>query len=208
MRLPLASLRRHETHVVLVDRFAWTSDSLDETAGGGLAPLRFQAFDEAVLYLRFWKLDAGAMAGLREALWRHRWRPVAALSDDAVIEALADDLTRGSLLLAAEPFSRRSTGVPISVPAVSRSAGEEGRAAALAPTAPRAVPLLPKLVEVQIEGAQVLPEVMQTLEKLEATMAAIEVATVSLEPAPAGVPPIDTALRDASGSITTALDEI
>jgi hypothetical protein len=112
-------------------------------AGESITRIEFRAPSDAVMYLRFWKRDAGAMADLRYALSRYRQGPLPRFSDDEVIEALAVHLAHGELVVAAErallrPSAGRDTG-PITG---TRSAAEAAPPAASISTAP-APPLLP-----------------------------------------------------------------
>ncbi|MEX2583929.1 MAG: hypothetical protein WD766_11675 [Gemmatimonadota bacterium] len=205
MTLPFASLSRNGARVQLVGGFP-SGDHRSHGSGGAVTHVEFRATDDAVRYLRFWKPDAPAMASLRGALRRHRPLPVARLSNDEVIEALAVHLARGELVLAAETVTLRPSAAGLAMRLAPPSSAAQASRQVLSPADVPPAPLLPKLEEVQIEGAMVLPEVLQTLEQLELTMGQIDLATASLEPTPSGLPPVDSALRDANGSIGATLD--
>ncbi|MFN3568848.1 MAG: hypothetical protein ACK4VX_01155 [Polaromonas sp.] len=210
MSLPLATLQRQSKTVWLQDRFS----SLPSGRGPALA---FRRADEAAAYLNFWTTEAGAVSALRYALYRCEHSPsVFALSDRQVIQALAARLAQGALLLTEHSAPVAGGGWP----AMPASAAPAVSGATVASTAPLVnlnhlpatptppPPLLPLLEELQIEGAEVLPEIEQTLEQIDLTMGSIDLAGVSLEPAPSKVPLIETAMTDASSSVTKTLDDL
>jgi hypothetical protein len=172
----------------------------------------FRRREDAEAYLNGWKNEDGAMAALRFALRRcERGAPLASMSDEDVIRAVAVQIVSGNLVLTE---SAPPVPVAVSFPADSQTSSSAVSAAAAAliaklPTAaaPKlVVPTLPALLNPQIEGAKVLPEVMQTLAQLEETMSKVDLATVSLEPTPSGVPEISEKLKGASDSITGTLE--
>jgi hypothetical protein len=173
-----------------------------------LTRIDFHARIDAVLYLRFWKRDAGAMAALRSVLSRQRQGPIARLSDDDVIEALAVHLAHGVLVGGVERGAIQPKPAPGTAPVTGTQSPEaqQGATEVVSPAAPRSI--LPQLEIVQIEGAAVLPEVLETLEQLDLTLGKVQIATVSLEPTPSGVAAIQSELGKASGSISTTLDDL
>ncbi|MES2386282.1 MAG: hypothetical protein V4593_17190 [Pseudomonadota bacterium] len=209
MSLPLATLQRQSKTVWLQDRFS----SLPSGRGPALA---FSRADEAAAYLNFWTTEAGAVSALRYALYRCEHSPsVFALSDRQVIQALAARLAQGALLLTEAGIASGGGGWPVIPAAAAAVSGAAGAAAAapislnnLPATPIPPPPLLPLLEELQIEGAEVLPEIEQTLEQIDLTMGSIDLAGVSLEPAPSKVPLIETAMTDASSSVTKTLDDL
>jgi len=156
-----------------------------------------------------------AMA-LRIALYEAQPLPsVLRLSDQEVIQRLAENLLNGSLVLSGS----RSGGWPSSAAASGGvAAGAASSASAITsapvvnlnslPDSPAVIPLLPALEEVQMEGATVLPEVDQTMEQIDAAMGSMDQANASLQPAPSKVPQINDAMKSASGSVTQALDNL
>jgi hypothetical protein len=209
MSLPLATLQRQSKTVWLQDRFS----SLPSSRGPALA---FGRSDEAESYLSFWTNEPAAVAALRYALYRCEHSPsVFSLSDRQVFQALSARLAQGTLMLTETGATSEGGGWP-SMPA-SAAAVSGAMAASVAapinlnrlpatPTPPP--PLLPLLEELQIEGAEVLPEIEQTLEQIDLTMGSIDLAGVSLEPTPSKVPLIETAMTDASSSVTKTLDDL
>ena len=161
-----------------------------------------------------------AMA-LRIALYNAQPSPnIIALSDQEVMQRLAEKLLNGSLVLS----SSRSGGWPSSAASSGSSSASAAATTAAAtastiasapvvnlnslPDPPAVVPLLPVLEEVQMEGATVLPEVDQTMEQIDAAMGSMDQANASLQPAPSKVQQINEALTNASGSVTQALDKL
>jgi hypothetical protein len=209
MSLPLAALQRHSKTVWLQDRFS----SLPSGRGPALA---FGRADEAVSYLSFWTGDAAATSALRYALYRYEHSPsVFSLSDRQVIQALSARLAQGALLLTESALPSSGGGWPIVAAAGTAVAGAMAASAAapinlnnLPPAPTPAPPVLPLLEELQVEGAEVLPEIEETLEQIALTMGNIDLAGVSLEPTPSKVPLIETAMTDASSSVTKTLDDI
>ncbi len=209
MSLPLATLQRQSKTVWLQDRFS----SLPSGRGPALA---FSRADDAASYLSFWTTEAAAISALRYALYRSEHSPsVFSLSDRQVIQALAARLAQGALLLTEGGVPGEGGGWPVIPAAAAAVSGAMGASAAapinlnnLPATPIPPPPLLPLLEELQIEGAEVLPEIEQTLEQIDLTMGSIDLAGVSLEPAPSKVPQIETAMLDASSSVTKTLDEL
>lgn len=203
MSLPLATLRRQSKTVWLQDRFS----TLPSTRGPALA---FDRADEADAYLGFWKTEAAALAALRYALYRCEHSPaVFAFSDQQVIQALSAKLAHGALLLTESNAPPTGGGWP-QLPTVVAATPDSTTLINLntLPDKPPVPPLLPLLEELQIEGAEVLPEIEQTLEQIDLTMGNIDLAAVSLAPTPSKVPLIETAMTDASHSVTQTLDEL
>lgn len=208
MSLPLATLQRQSKTVWLQDRFS----SLPSGRGPALA---FGRADEAASYLGFWTSDTTALSALRYALYRCEHSPsVFSLSDRQVIQALSARLAQGALLLTEGGVATEGGGWPVIPAAAAAVSGATGAAAApislnnLPATPIPPPPLLPLLEELQIEGAEVLPEIEQTLEQIDLTMGSIDLAGVSLEPTPSKVPLIETAMTDASSSVTKTLDDL
>jgi hypothetical protein len=209
MSLPLATLQRQSKTVWLQDRFS----SLPSGRGPALA---FSRADEAAAYLSFWTTDAAATSALRYALYRCEHSPsVFSLSDRQVIQALSAKLAHGTLLLTEDGVASNGGGWPVIPAAAAAVSGAMGAGAAapinlnqLPATPIPPPPLLPLLEELQIEGAEVLPEIEQTLEQIDLTMGSIDLAGVSLEPTPSKVPLIETAMTDASSSVTKTLDDL
>ncbi len=201
----LATLRRHASTVV-IDYRAPAGSELPPRQVRTLTPIEFHSHGDAVLYLRYWKRDAGAMASLRTALARVRQGPIHRLSDDQVIEALASYLAHGELVGVAEGERLEPDNTPITGTSSAAAAAAAAPADVVSAAAPAS--MLPQLEVVQIEGAEVLPEVLQTLDELEVALGTISVATVSLEPTPSGVSAINTELTGASTSITATLDDL
>ena len=204
MSVPLATLQRQSNPVWLHDAFS----SLPGTLAG--TPLVFERAEHAADYLRFWSADPAALTALRYALYRCEHSPsVFAMPDAQVLQALAAKLARGALVLRNRQASAGTGGWPV-VPATEAAVPASSTLINLntLPDRPAVPPLLPLLEEVQIEGAEVLPEIEQTLEQIELTMGSIDLAGVSLEPTPSRVPLIETAMTDASASVTKALDDL
>lgn len=209
MSLPLATLQRQSRTVWLQDRFS----SLTSSRGPALA---FGRPDEAEIYLSFWTAEASAISALRYALYRCEHSPsVFSLSDRQVIQALSAKLAQGALLLTEGGVAAEGGGWPVIPAAAAAVSGAMGAGAAapinlnnLPATPVPPPPLLPLLEELQIEGAEVLPEIEQTLEQIDLTMGSIDLAGVSLEPTPSKVPLIETAMTDASSSVTKTLDDL
>ena len=206
MSLPLATLQRQS-------RTVWLQDPFSALPSSRSPALPFGRADEADAYLSFWTSDAGALSALRYALYRCEHSPtVFSLSDRQVIQALAGKLARGTLLLTegnAAESSAGGGGWPL-VPAAEAVMPASSTLINLnkLPDKPPVPPLLPLLEELQIEGAEVLPEIEQTLEQIDLTMGSIDLAGVSLEPTPSKVPLIETAMTDASSSVTRTLDDL
>jgi hypothetical protein len=214
MSLPLASLQRHDATLHLLDPVG--PPPLQGAAENAPELERaFRRHEDAEDFLRAWMRSLpGAMTAFRAALARFEpGSPLWSFSDDRVVRLLASRLHRGSIVaLESAPAVARIAVASGSLPATS-AADAAAAAAAFQPTpiaAPAApdTPVLPILEEVQIEGAEVLPEVEATLAQLDASMATINLASVSLEPAPSGVPGISTSMTEASGSVTSTLDEL
>jgi hypothetical protein len=209
MSLPLATLLRQSKTIWLQDRFS----ALPSGRGPALV---FSRADEAATYLSFWTTDAAAVSALRYALYRCEHSPsVFSLSDRQVIQALSARLAQGALLLTESALPSGGGGWPVIPAAAAAVSGAMGAGAAAPinlnnlPPAPLPPPaLLPLLEELQIEGAEVLPEIEQTLEQIDLTMGSIDLAGVSLEPTPSKVPLIETAMTDASSSVTKTLDDL
>jgi hypothetical protein len=209
MSLPLATLQRQSKTVWLQDRFS--------SLPSGRAPaLAFGRADEAENYLNFWTTDTAAISALRYALYRCEHSPsVFSLSDRQVMQALSARLAQGVLLLTEGGVTSEGGGWP-SMPASAAAVSGAMAAGAAAPinlnnlpaTPIPPPPVLPLLEELQIEGAEVLPEIEQTLEQIDLTMGSIDLAGVSLEPTPSKVPLIETAMLDASSSVTKTLDDL
>ena len=227
MSLPLATLWRHSSLILLRERSGSLFDApaapeaVPEARPHGTGAdvhearrLAFSSVEDADAYLRFWKGEVAAISQLRSALHRcgHSAR-VFACSDYEVIRALASQVVRGSLVLTegtlpyppvdwlVVPASARHEPAP-----ATRAASPQVPLRSIPAARPLPPPLLPLLEEVQIEGAEVLPEIMQTLEQIDLTMGSIDLAAVSLEPTPSGVPQIDSAMQQASDSVTATLD--
>jgi hypothetical protein len=209
MSLPLATLQRQSKTVWLQDRFS----SLPSGRGPALA---FSRAEEAESYLGFWTTDSGAISALRYALYRCEHSPsVFSLSNRQVIRALSTKLAQGALLLTENALPSEGGGWPVVAAAAATVSGAIAAGAGapislnnLPPTPTPPLPLLPLLEELQIEGAEVLPEIEQTLEQIYLTMGSIDLAGVSLEPTPSKVPLIETAMTDASSSVTKTLDDL
>lgn len=204
MSVPLAILQRQSNPVWLHDAFS----SLPGTPAG--TPLVFERAEHAADYLRFWSTDPAALTALRYALYRCEHSPsVFAMPDAQVLQALAAKLARGALVLRDRQPSAGTGGWPL-VPATEAAVPASSTLINLntLPDRPAVPPLLPLLEEVQIEGAEVLPEIEQTLEQIDLTMGSIDLAGVSLEPTPSKVPLIETAMTDASTSVTKTLDDL
>lgn len=204
MSLPLATLRRQSKTVWLQDHFS----ALPTSRGPALA---FGHADEAGAYLRFWTTEAAAISALRYALYRCEHSPaVFSFSDQQVIQALAAKLARGALVLTEEGDASASTGGWPLIPAAAAPAPDASTLISLnaLPDRPPVPPLLPLLEELQIEGAEVLPEIEQTLEQIALTLGSMDLAAVSLAPTPSKVPLIETAMTDASSSVTQTLDDL
>lgn len=204
MSVPLATLQRQSNPVWLYDAFS----SLPGTPAG--TPLVFERAEHAADYLRFWSTDPAALTALRYALYRCEHSPsVFAMPDAQVLQALAARLARGTLVLRDRQASAGTGGWPL-VPATEAAVPASSTLINLntLPDRPAVPPLLPLLEEVQIEGAEVLPEIEQTLEQIDLTMGSIDLAGVSLEPTPSKVPLIETAMTDASTSVTKTLDDL
>ena len=203
MSAPLATLQRQSRTIWLQDRFS----SLPSTRGPALT---FGRADEADGYLSFWATDAAAVSALRYALYRCEHSPsVFALSDRQVMQALSAKLAQGALLLTEGSGEAGGGGWPL-IPAAEAVMPDSSTLINLnkLPDRPAVPPLLPLLEELQIEGAEVLPEIEQTLEQIDLTMGSIDLAGVSLEPTPSKVPLIQTAMTDASSSVTKTLDDL
>jgi hypothetical protein len=204
MSVPLATLRRQS-------RTAWLHDSFSSLPVDGQAQaLAFGRAEEAETYLRFWSTETAAVMALRHALYRCEHSPsVFALSNPQVFQALAAKLAHGSLVLTESAAPSAAGGWPV-IPAVAAAMPDSSTLIHLntLPDKPPVPPLLPLLEEVQIEGAEVLPEIEQTLEQIDLTMGSIDLAGASLAPTPSKVPLIETAMTDASGSVTQTLDEL
>ena len=210
MSLPLVTLQRQSSTVWLQDAFS--------ALPSGRGPARaFGGADEASAYLGFWTHEAAALSSLRYALYRCEHSPaVFAFSDRQVIQALSRKLAQGALVLTETSAPAGEVGWPqipeTTAPAVAASV--EGADSVpinlnkLPLDKPPVPPLLPLLEELQIEGAEVLPEIEETLEQIDLTMGSIDLAGVSLKPAPSKVPEINTAMTDASSSVTKTLDEL
>jgi hypothetical protein len=182
MSVPLATLRRQSKTV-------WLHDCFSSLPAGRGPALTFGRADDAGAYLCFWKNEAAAVTALRYALYRCEHSPsVFSFSDQQVIQALAAKLARGALVAAPD------SSTLINLDAL--------------PDRPPVPPLLPLLEEVQIEGAEVLPEIEQTLEQIDLTLGSIDLAGASLAPTPSKVPLIETAMTDASRSVTKTLDDL
>ncbi|MGC1174942.1 hypothetical protein [Polaromonas sp.] len=204
MSVPLATLLRQSNPVWLHDAFS----SLPGTPAG--TPLVFERAEHAADYLRFWSADPAALTVLRYALYRCEHSPsVFAMPDAQVLQALAAKLARGALVLRNRQAGAGTGGWPL-VPATEAAVPASSTLINLntLPDRPAVPPLLPLLEEVQIEGAEVLPEIEQTLEQIDLTMGSIDLAGVSLEPTPSKVPLIETAMTDASTSVTKTLDDL
>ncbi|MEO8024205.1 hypothetical protein [Polaromonas sp.] len=204
MSVPLATLQRQSNPVWLHDAFSSLPGALAGT------PLVFKRAEHAADYLRFWSTDPAALTALRYALYRCEHSPsVFAMPDAQVLQALAAKLARGALVLTDRPAGAGAGGWPM-VPAAEAAVPASSTLIKLntLPDRPAAPPLLPLLEEVQIEGAEVLPEIEQTLEQIDLTMGSIDLAGVSLEPTPSKVPLIETAMTDASTSVTKTLDDL
>lgn len=160
------------------------------------------------------KAGGDVAIAFRTALYRCEQDAAAlTLSDQDVMQALADKLNRGTLVLTANgpanaaggwPTVRAATGavgalVPDSITTVNLSTLPD-----ILPVAP----LLPLLEELQMEGADVLPEIAQTLEQIDLSLGSINLAGVSLEPTPSKVAQIKSAMADASQSVSKALDDL
>ncbi len=139
---------------------------------------------------------------------------VLSLSDQDVMQALADKLNGGTLALTPGSRAEISGGWP-TMP--TTAAGAAGAATPDSTTRvnlntladkPPEPPLLTLLEELQMEGADVLPEIIQTLEQIELTIDSINLAGVSLDPTPSKVVQIKTAMADASQAVTQALDDL
>ncbi len=207
MIAPLASLRRRTDNVLVYDSLGLTMEQAP-----GSAFMTFARLHEAEEYLRYWAGDAGAMTDLRRALSRRDpGVRLTALTNAKIIGMVAAHLVNRSMIVLAVRLDLPPEIGVSSVASTSASATVQPAAAATATASAPSAPLppaLPLLEEVQIEGAEVLPEVLQTLDQIDASMAQLDLATVSLEPAPSGVPAIGTAMSDASGSVTSTLDEL
>jgi hypothetical protein len=141
---------------------------------------------------------------------------IAALSDQEVLQRLAEKLLSGSLILS----SNRSGGWPSAEASSSAAAGAAAGAAEVAiesapvvnlnalPDPPAVLPILPVLEEVEIGGAEVLPEVDQTLAQIDAALGTMDQASASLQPAPTKVPLINEAMTKASQAVTQTLDAL
>jgi hypothetical protein len=171
--------------------------------------IRYRRHDDAVHYLGENRGEPGLIDALREALAEHTRIDAGRLSDKDVIEEVERRLLNGSLQLM-EMFAPRIKGQTTLAKKAEEEPAAVSAAAVLAAATQvaEAPPLLPLLEQAQIEGAEVLPEIMQTLEQIDLTMAKIDLANVSLEPTPSGVPAIDSAMQQASSSVTTSLDEM
>lgn len=221
MTVPLATLRRHS-------QLVWLHDSLGlppVTAPGHPVPvlgvaaqldaahgrrLSFLHAGEAQSWLRHWKSDVAALMSLRTALQRTEpSAPVFSWSDDEVLNKMGERLARRAVVAveshmppppAVLPAAPAGAAIvePVAVP-VSQL---------LAPAPVPVPPLLPVLEEVQIEGAEVLPEIEQSLEQVEVTIGEIKLAPVTLAPTPSKVPAIETAMGEASASVTSTLDKL
>jgi len=206
MNVPLATLQRQSNPVWLHDAFS----ALPGTRAG--TPLVFERAEHAADYLRFWSADPAALTALRYALYRCEHSPsVFAMPDAQVLQALAAKLARGALVLTDRQANTGTGGWPL-VPAAGAAAAASSSSALInlntLPDRPAVPALLPLLEEVQVEGAEVLPEIEQTLEQIDLTMGSIDLAGVSLEPTPSKVPLIETAMTDASTSVTKTLDDL
>ena len=204
MSVPLATLQRQSNPV-------WLHDAFSSLSGGRAGtPLVFERAEHAADYLRFWSADPAALTSLRYALYRCEHSPsVFAMPDAQVLQALAAKLARGTLVLTDRQASAGAGGWPL-VPATEAAVPASSTLINLntLPDRPPVPPLLPVLEEVQIEGAEVLPEIEQTLEQIDLTLGSIDLAGVSLEPTPSKVPLIETAMTDASSSVTRTLDDL
>jgi hypothetical protein len=204
MSVPLATLQRQSNPVWLHDAFSALSGAPAGT------PLVFERTEQAADYLRFWSTDPAALTTLRYALYRCEHSPsVFAMPDAQVLQALAAKLARGALVFRDGPASAGAGGWPL-VPATEAVMPASSTLINLntLPDRPAVPPLLPLLEEVQVEGAEVLPEIEQTLEQIDLTLGSIDLAGVSLEPTPSRVPLIETAMTDASTSVTQTLDDL
>jgi hypothetical protein len=217
MSVPLATLRRHGTLVWLLDPLGMPApaamgkggaDAVYDLRHGRRRPMAVD--DDAHDYLRFWKGDVGAVMALRGALQRiDPSAPVFGWSDDEVLRKLAGRLARGAAVV----VESLQPPAPAVLPAVAAAPAVVEPPAIpvaqlLAPAKPPVPPLLPLLEEVQIEGAEVLPEIMQSLEQVDITIGEINLQPVSLEPTPSKVPAIESAMKDASTTVTKTLDEL
>lgn len=209
----LVSLHHRDVTLRLLDPFGLLRH--DAEGAPPTAAMVFHRQEDAADYLRSWLRLGGAMSVFRAALARFEpASPLWSFSDEHVLQLLAARLHRGSIvaLESAAPLSLSAVSSG-SAPASSSAAANAAAAAAFqatpiaAPAAPD-TPVLPILEEVQIEGAEVLPEVEATLANLDASMATINLASVSLEPAPSGVPAISSSMSDASGAVSSTLDEL
>ena len=157
---------------------------------------------------------ADVAAAFRVALYRcDQGASALTLSDQEVLQSLADKLNSGALVLTAQglPFSaggwptvRTASGatdatLPVSGTVVNLNT---------LPDKPSVPPLLPLLEELQIEGAEVLPEITQTLEQIDLTLGSINLAGVSLTPTPSRVAQIKTAMTNASQSVKKTLNDL
>jgi hypothetical protein len=205
MGAPLAAISRRSVGVRLYDRFGFHDPA-------GMAPaLIFASAQDAQAYLRHWLPDAAALMALRNALYRcEQSLPVFSFSDEHLIRVLSRKLAQGTLLITEGEPPPAGGGWPL-VPVAPAPAPDSTvliNLDALPVRPPLPPPLLPVLEELQIEGAEVLPEIEQTLEQIALTMGSIDLAGVSLEPTPSKVPPIETTMTDAAGSVTRTLDEL
>jgi hypothetical protein len=203
MSVPLATLRRQSKTV-------WLHDCFSSLPAGRGPALAFGRADDAGAYLGFWKNEAAAVMALRYALYRCEHSPsVFSFSDQQVIQALAAKLARGALALTESGAAPAAGGWPL-IPAAVVAAPDSSTLINLdsLPDRPPVPPLLPLLEEVQIEGAEVLPEIEQTLEQIDLTLGSIDLAGASLAPTPSKVPLIETAMTDASSSVTKTLDDL
>jgi hypothetical protein len=189
--LPLARFRRDQGEVVLHDPFRPPFT------------LRFRSAAEVVEYLRAWVHDSGDIEKLRQGL--HGWAGVSIrpLSDDEVIEAVANHVVRGELALSA--WAAESDLPQLLRPPVKPAMKLGGL-----PAPPKLMtpPLLPRLELVQISGAGVLLEIKQTLQAVKAALGQIASANVSIEPAPSGIPPVQESLKGATSQISSTLGSL
>ncbi|MBX3656349.1 MAG: hypothetical protein KF686_19405 [Ramlibacter sp.] len=171
-------------------------------------PRRFWRTEEAEQYLRYWQHDASALREMRQALQRMEpstW--VFSYADDRVVQTLAERIVQGALIVTESALPPPPAGLP-GVPAPPATSAPAPLAQTLVPIKPPQPPLLPILEEVQIEGAEVLPEILQSLEQIDLTLGELKLAPVSLAPTPSKIPEIETAMRDASSSVTATLDKL
>ncbi|WP_028311614.1 hypothetical protein [Derxia gummosa] len=210
---PLATLRRHGARFLLLPA---ALPGMPALAG----ECRFASPADALAFLRGWRADASALAGLRGALRSAGGAGPVPTDDDAVLHSLARLLAHGRLQLVDAdarglPLARLKSVVTNASPSAALAGAGGGSKSGgglmsmmKVPSLPKLPPLLPALEDVRIEGVDVLPEIKQSIDNIQASLGSVAGASASLAPTPDKLPPVKDSMSAASAELRSQLDEL